>query len=52
MIEIPYYLVDETGLLRNLQLIEVVRERAGVRVLPTKCGSGVRSSAAKRTLTA
>ncbi|HQW08551.1 MAG TPA: carboxynorspermidine decarboxylase [Steroidobacteraceae bacterium] len=33
MVETPYYLVDKTKLLRNLQVIEAVRERAGARVL-------------------
>ncbi|HNR23108.1 MAG TPA: carboxynorspermidine decarboxylase [Steroidobacteraceae bacterium] len=33
MIETPYYLVDKAKLLRNLRMIQQVRERSGARVL-------------------
>ena len=29
----PYYLIDESALLRNLRVIDQVREQAGVKVL-------------------
>lgn len=33
MIQTPYYLIDESGLLRNLEKIQRVRERSGAKVL-------------------
>ncbi len=33
MIQTPYYLIDKSGLLRNLQAVRYVRERSGARVL-------------------
>src|SRR5690606_37621247 len=33
MISTPYYLIDKTALLRNLQIIDQVRERSGAKVL-------------------
>lgn len=33
MIQTPYYLIDKTALLRNLQIIDRVRERSGAKVL-------------------
>ena len=36
----PYYLIDETGLQKNLEIIRMVREESGAKsVLALKCFS-------------
>ena len=33
MIQTPYYLIDKSALLRNLQIIDQVRQQSGAKVL-------------------
>lgn len=41
MIETPYYLIDKSALLRNLEVVDYVREHAGAKVLlALKCFAG------------
>ena len=41
MIQTPYYLIDKSALLRNLQIVDHVREHSGARVLlALKCFAG------------